>query len=209
MIYGGASLMEIPWETLIKIYREELADNAFESIEAYGQDFLKFIRGNRFQSESYNLAWIEGQLRLCFRELVNFLDKTLEQKLREAKNGLRDKEILMICTSLIEQRCKETLNWPYSDGTDQNFEHHVATKYGEVLDRVVKEECPLFIPHQKLIDLLKQYSLSFLARISPNNRMAESGVVIAGYGKNCIFPSINIYAINFCLDDYLHYHNQG
>ena len=209
MIYGAASLMDIPWETLIKIYREELADKAFETIEEYGQDFLKFVRSSRFQSESYNESWIEGQLRLCFRDLVNFLDKALEQKLREAKGGLRDKQILMICTSLIEERFKATMDWPYSDGTSQEFERHVEKRYGDILERVVNEECPLFIPQKKLIELLKQYALSFLARISPDNRIAESGVVIAGYGKNCIFPSINIYAINFCLDNFLHFHNQG
>lgn len=41
MIYNDASILGVPWETIIKMYREELADRHFPKLCDYAQHFLK------------------------------------------------------------------------------------------------------------------------------------------------------------------------
>jgi hypothetical protein len=43
MIYGNAEYMTIPWETVIKSYREELGDKSFSTVRDYGHDFVRFL----------------------------------------------------------------------------------------------------------------------------------------------------------------------
>ena len=44
MIYGSASLLGIPWETIIKIYRARRCDKTFPRLKDYADDFLRFLR---------------------------------------------------------------------------------------------------------------------------------------------------------------------
>ena len=43
MIYGNATFMGIPWETIIKIYRNELENTHFSSLKEYAMHFLNFL----------------------------------------------------------------------------------------------------------------------------------------------------------------------
>lgn len=45
MIYGNATMLGIPWETIVKIYRERLRDKEFPSLAIYCSDFFKFLDG--------------------------------------------------------------------------------------------------------------------------------------------------------------------
>lgn len=41
LIYNSASFMGIPWETIIKVYRKQLGDKSFRTVEEYQKDFLR------------------------------------------------------------------------------------------------------------------------------------------------------------------------
>ena len=38
MVYGNASLMGIPWETIIKVYRRNLGDRKFDSLKGQNEN---------------------------------------------------------------------------------------------------------------------------------------------------------------------------
>jgi hypothetical protein len=40
MIYGNAEAMGIPWETIIKLYRDQLRDVSFKKLNNYAHDFV-------------------------------------------------------------------------------------------------------------------------------------------------------------------------
>lgn len=46
MIYGNASLMDVPWETIIKVYRNHLGKRTLKTISAYAENFLSFLAKN-------------------------------------------------------------------------------------------------------------------------------------------------------------------
>ena len=44
MIYGNADLMNVPWETIIKLYRKDLRDKSHKTLREYGESFVDFIK---------------------------------------------------------------------------------------------------------------------------------------------------------------------
>jgi hypothetical protein len=47
MVYGNAQLLGVPWETIIKIFRQHLRDAAFDQVSEYAHAFASFLAANR------------------------------------------------------------------------------------------------------------------------------------------------------------------
>ena len=45
MIFGSAEFMLYPWETIIKQYRAEKRNKSFATVDAWSDDFLKYVKG--------------------------------------------------------------------------------------------------------------------------------------------------------------------
>jgi hypothetical protein len=43
LTYGSADMMGVPWETIVKMFSRKLADQRFDSVEQYAEEFLRFI----------------------------------------------------------------------------------------------------------------------------------------------------------------------
>ena len=50
MIYNNASLLGVPWETIIKLFRKQLGQDSYQTLEEYGQKLIEFLMNhqNRF-----------------------------------------------------------------------------------------------------------------------------------------------------------------
>ena len=46
MLYGTATFMDIPWETIIKTYRKNLGAKSFPTIKEYAKDFIEALENN-------------------------------------------------------------------------------------------------------------------------------------------------------------------
>ena len=74
MIYGSASLMGLPWETIIKVFRKELSSKSYKSLKTYADTFIKYLskRSDFFSEESQRnwfLSNISGYFNLLLDEL--------------------------------------------------------------------------------------------------------------------------------------------
>lgn len=45
MTFGAADMMNVPWETVVKIYTQKLGSRRFDTLDQYAKDFLSFIEG--------------------------------------------------------------------------------------------------------------------------------------------------------------------
>ena len=43
LVYGIANFMGVPWETIIKIYRNKLGKQRFDTLEEYADNFITFL----------------------------------------------------------------------------------------------------------------------------------------------------------------------
>jgi hypothetical protein len=46
MIFNSAELLQVPWELLIKGFRDHLQEKAFNELEGYAQEFFTWLDGN-------------------------------------------------------------------------------------------------------------------------------------------------------------------
>ena len=68
MVYGNANFMDIPWETIIKIYREkELGKKAFKTLEEYARGFIAFLdNGNSLFPDSVQGDYLHSSIYSSF-----------------------------------------------------------------------------------------------------------------------------------------------
>ena len=81
-IYGSASMMDTPWEVIIKCYRRELKTKKFQYLREYVDDFMHFLRRHEF------FASVEVQRRNLNFQISVFL-KVCEEKAKK-KDKLYD-----------------------------------------------------------------------------------------------------------------------
>ena len=79
MVYGNASFMRVPWETVIKLYRARLDDTSFSTIRDYADNFISFL-----ETES-RLVSVESQ-EMYVGEVLN---SYFEWMFQEADAGIR------------------------------------------------------------------------------------------------------------------------
>ena len=61
MIYNSASFTGTPWETIIKVYRRQLANKSFRTVKEYEEDFIEFIRSKDFYTTpDVQIAFLEN-----------------------------------------------------------------------------------------------------------------------------------------------------
>jgi hypothetical protein len=98
MIFNAAVLLHVPWEVLIKSFRDELAAKTFNVLEGYAEEFFRWLDGNaRFFPEQVQknelLSAAQGAaFRLVFEvvtELNQLNDGDAQLKLRGAIDARR------------------------------------------------------------------------------------------------------------------------
>ncbi|MCF8232306.1 MAG: hypothetical protein K9J27_08965 [Bacteroidales bacterium] len=86
MMYNAASFMSsVPWETIIKLYREELEDKSFSRVEEYQTHFIEFLKAKDFfiskdiqKSTFINL--LNWNLDALKNNALKNIDKTQKEK---------------------------------------------------------------------------------------------------------------------------------
>ena len=51
MVYNAAEFMSTPWETIIKLYRKQLKEKSFNTLQEYQDDFIQFLKVNHFYTQ--------------------------------------------------------------------------------------------------------------------------------------------------------------
>ncbi|TGV05567.1 hypothetical protein E4695_15955, partial [Alcaligenaceae bacterium 429] len=71
MIYGNATFMGIPWETIIKKYRKDhLQRNSFDTLKEYSDDFLNYLSTSDIISTKTEDFFIKGRITTITKKLV-------------------------------------------------------------------------------------------------------------------------------------------
>lgn len=71
MIYNEGSLMETPWETIIKVYRKEIGKKSFDSVQEYQEDFIQFVqRNNHFVINGSDIQHLSFSIERVLEDLI-------------------------------------------------------------------------------------------------------------------------------------------
>jgi hypothetical protein len=204
MVYGNADLMGVPWESIIKTYRQDLRDKSFKLLEDYGTDFLAYLDKNAFlfpADEQQNNIY-----RIVFGYFDDIADMILDSVEKESHKGLRvtKRKIEQIVSSTIRRVLEFFVSLPRVPSLPKDFERQFIRKYSYILQPTIDEaflKLPLSRANRKQ---LQRIAVGLF--VKDTSRFIEtSGVVVAGFGESELYPSLVSYQVECVVNDRLKY----
>ena len=205
MIYGNALFMEVPWETIIKIYRKRLRNKSFSSIKEYAQDFISFLT-------SVEGIFTEKNQKVYFERAVysylDFLKENIRNSVKKEleKRALSDEDIQEIVEEVIREqillweRAEESLDIP------TNYHKKILESYKNDMERAIKEVLEKLPLGKSTLKDIKNILASLFYKFPQDLEYSgTSGIVIAGFGESEVFPSLIAYRMDGILGGQLKY----
>lgn len=200
MIYNSASFMSVPWEVIIKLYRNNLKDIELDTIDNYASSFIQFLRDNNFFINSIaELNYLGNISQQLWNSLMN---KTFEMH-----GPLTDSDWNAFA-SLLRMQMQQT-NEDFSK-LDKLFEFESYTyddfkKYSTELFNNIYTLIPeaLIIAYPNIKDDFHKYVYNVM--IKKERGINYTGLVFIGYGAKEIYPSVKTLNISMAIDNKLRY----
>jgi hypothetical protein len=107
MVYGNATFMGIPWETIIKNYRQNLGKKKFDTVDKWAKDFINFFQNNTsiFTHEIQNIF---GQISIY--SFFNLIKEKIIKKvetLTQTKGEGDNKDVKSILDEIVGEYYKK------------------------------------------------------------------------------------------------------
>lgn len=207
MIYGSANFMDVPWESIIKIYRAKLGKEKFSTLKEYTDNFLAFLTENtalfpESEQENHFFRTIAGY----FVDIKNEIDSEVKIKLSADKK---------IAETLVKDIVKQTIKkhfdiWDKASRLshiDANYDKSLVAKYGELINKARNEVFQQLPISEESFSELK----TICTNIFSKDRFARnaSGIVITGFGEEETFPSLVSFAIEAKINNILKYKKEN
>lgn len=201
MIYGNASLLEVPWETLIKTCRQKLGTERFDLLEEYGDFFINYIKeSERYFSSSSQESWIKSNVVGYFEMIRDELDEKIHLIFQERGEVDLDTAYSLL-TNIVNEHHKELKSLELSADVNSSFEKSVRFKYKDIFKEVSDYVFQKLELKRPLVAKLNDIATFLHTRSIYSN--GTSGVVISGFGHGEIYPSILTYEVEGVIDGIL------
>lgn len=187
MVYGAASFMEIPWEVIIKSYRDEVGDKTFDDVQDYFEDFLTFLnRDRRFKNEEIEDVIVYR----TFSDLLKRIITRVENQIEEAGEEVSDeRKVAKWLEKEVDQQMKGFLKEdPMIEIEYKPFEQKFFDTIQEIKDEYIDFETSKTFSKRLCRLAYESVKNDFFSR-------GSTGFVIAGYGEQEIFPHLLNYRL--------------
>ncbi len=208
-IYNSADYMGIPLETIIKMYRQHLRDNSFNTLQEYKVNFLEFLKSklSKVSSEYKKNAYFS----FCYEAYSNIIKNTIQQlRKREADLNASDaiakaiiydvelRSSISNYDSLVAQYNKTN----YVDLSFNDYCTYYVNDIAEIFNHIQNEICIEFQDFS-LIDPQKEAIKNTLYSLINIEFIFERhcGLVFIGFGEDEIFPSSHLVLVGYSVAD--------
>lgn len=196
MIYGNAIFMEVPWETIIKIYRNNLRKKKFNTLNEYANNFIAFLNnGNPLFPNSIQEEYLSTSIHSYFSYIKNEIKKKIE--IEYAKDGkITDEMIEQIVSKEIEEHYEDWDRAKNISSIPKTFNKNIIKKYKIIIEEIIEEVFEKLPISENHLNKLRKISGSLFSKFPDNiQNEAISGVVIAGFGGKEAFPSLKSFHV--------------
>lgn len=199
MVFGNASLVGVPWETIIKEYRKKLDGRTYPVLENYADDFFAFLRkSKKFFPAQATDHFVFTQTGSYFHNVVK---ERLEAAVKEleAKNGtFALAEVNAEFVKVVDATLKELEGHRRTGDFSADYERKLPTRFKKPINQAMSQVFEnLKITPSCKAKLLRISALVFCRDVFSSLR---SGVVIAGFGESEIYPSVATYDVEGVVD---------
>ncbi|MCK4837379.1 MAG: hypothetical protein KAS94_01175, partial [Desulfobulbaceae bacterium] len=199
MIYGDATLMNVQWETIIKLYRQRLQCRNYPTLNGYVKDFFDFL-----VSQKYDFFPPEAQekyIEFTSAGIINDIRGCVDSKIQEEskKKELTDIQIKNNVSLVIDGFKEKTENLP--DASNAITKGEVKKIYGKIINDVATDIFKNLKPFKKDINKIIDLVANYFTKDHDDN--AYSGVVFAGFGEKDIYPKMVAHKIEGVINNKL------
>lgn len=196
MIYGNAIFMEVPWETIVKIYRNNLRKKKFNTLNEYANNFIAFLNnGNPLFPNSIQEEYLSTSIHSYFNYIKNKIKKKIEIKF--AKDGkITDEMTEQIVSKEIEESYEDWDRAKNISSIPKTFNKNIIKKYRIIIEEIIEEVFEKLPISKNHLNKLRKISGNLFSKFPDNiQNEAISGVVIAGFGEKEAFPSLKSFHV--------------
>lgn len=193
MIFGTATLHEVPWELVVKEFREQLGGASSDKLAGYTQKFCDFVKGHTglFPAE------VRREALLSYAMLAAWMHVNTWQKSTELTGTPPEQKPAALrqqAQNLLDQSRTWTATEPL---TPEDIEGAVAAHRDEVKTRIAAKPNEVALTeadlaaHPDLAEMMAEIALrSVLCKY--DQYLNSTGIVIGGYGDEEFFPSFEV-----------------
>lgn len=199
MVYNNSSLLGVPWETILKMFRAQLADKCFDTLEEYGTELIKYLNGNTaLFPEAVQQQYYCHLVETLFKGIKDGVDNAWIERGSSTAWSRDDEdaasEYKSVQANVIQESLKE---WRQKQDVSADcFGLEVGAELAGVASGKISDLVAKYFPSADGADVL---ALNELARLVVTKREilieSLSGLVIAGYGKAQHFPVMQEYTL--------------
>ena len=200
MIYGSANFMDVPWESIIKIYRTKLGKKQFLALKEY---FISFLSENiTLFPETEQKKYFGRIIAGYFNDIKREIDEQVAEKISCDKK-IKETSVKEIIELTIRKHCEA---WNKADRLPHisaDYDRSLIEKYGDLIVKVKDEIFQQLPISEKTTNDLQ----AICANVFSKDRFARSssGLVIAGFGEDETFPSLVSFTIEAKTNNTLKY----
>jgi hypothetical protein len=200
MVYGNAEILRMPWEVIIKMYRDDLGKRSFGTIREHAGDFITFLEGF-FSAKEQQRHFSYRTAQYYYAEIRTTIKSRVE-KVFEQEGEIHHDQLVNIVDDTIAQAHAQLEEADRLPNLREGIELQLAETYGETIDRSIEnvfEKLPMSDVRRS--QLKEIASLAFTKWFPPD----VSGVVVAGFGTVQRFPAITAIQVDGVVNDTLKY----
>lgn len=206
MIYGSAKFLGVPWETIIKVYRKKLGNKRYPKLENYASEFINFLNNNhRMFPDDLQKMFVEAYIVGYYGHMRKNMEKEFKRILQEKKE-IAKPDVRKAMNKVVNEHYNL---WKKADkipGIPDNHINNFKEKYGDYIKKAkeqVFENMPFSKPaSRQLKEITENLYVKYPEELQ---HTGSSGIVIAGFGSQEIYPSIRSFMVDGMANNYVKY----
>jgi hypothetical protein len=200
MVYNNSSLLGVPWETILKMFRDELGATEFDTLEEYGTELIKYLDENTsLFPESVQVKFYLNLVETLFggindaiaKETEEIIFKQMDSGKEVRESDLADTPKRIILETLESWQSKNDATCFAQDNVGAKLAGKLSGEIQNLIAKVFDKPTP---PDAQTTTALRD--LATLV-VSKDEILLEShsGLVIAGFGRKDYFPVLQMFEL--------------
>lgn len=204
MVYSSSTFMTTPWEIIIKLYRKELADNSFDTVEDYKNNFIEFLRQKDFftseETQKFNLE------NFTYWNLKSLKDRIINN-LSDGKS--QEELVIEFKEKILEDLNSNIKSFDGATNILNDFKEYTIEEFKAYAEEIIKKVITEIFDGIELNDEIinSMIELYYLHLRTTNFIGLETGLVFGGFGESEIYPSLVSIKIAEVFDNRLRYYD--
>lgn len=180
MIFDSSDILRVPWEIVVKAFRNELGKKSFNSLREYAAEFFSFLEQSPrlFPAEIQKSVFLDGARNAALRVTIR---PDVPGETPEARVADTDALVTTRRAELEAQDHSSNLDTPDVGQTLTLWKDDVVKGLEEWRD-------PFATSFPSDIEAFAELGMLEVVK-DPGKQLGTTGLVFAGYGDHDIFPS--------------------